>query len=399
MKEIVKTDLFEKCHNYTAPLEAKAAGLYPYFTEVESSQDTKVTINGKRLIMIGSNNYLGLTTHPKVKEAALNAIKKYGSGCSGSRFLNGNLDIHAELERRLADFTGKESALVFSTGFQTNLGTISTLVGKNDAVFIDRDDHASIVDGCRQCAGKVVRFRHNDMGDFERVAEEHRDTTGKLVVVDGVYSIGGDIVRLPELVKISKKNDIKVMVDDAHAIGVIGEKGNGTTSHFGLDGDVDIIMGTFSKSFGSLGGFIGGEEDVMRYIRHHCRTLIFSASMPPPAVAACLASLDIMENEPERRERLKQIYTRMKREFDNLGFNTLRSETAIIPILVGELGDTLKFWRALFDSGIYANAIIPPATPSNESLIRTSYMATHTDEEMDEVLDIFEKVGKKFGLI
>jgi len=392
-------DIFEKCRNYTAAREAMAVGLYPFFSEVESSLGTKAVIDGKEVIMIGSNNYLGLTTHPKVVEAATQAIKKYGSGCTGSRFLNGNLDIHVELENRLAKFMNKEAALVFSTGFQTNLGGISTLVGRGDSVYIDREDHASIVDGTRLCFGKVYKFKHNDMEDLDRILSESENSGGKLIAVDGVFSIGGDIVNLPDLVRVAKKHSARILVDDAHAIGVIGEGGNGTGSHFGLEDDVDLVMGTFSKSFASLGGFLAGEDDVIHYLKHHCRSLIFSASMPPPAVAAALAALDIIENEPERRDRLTQIYTRMKKDFDALGFDTGSSQTAIIPIKIGENETAFRFWRALLNNGVYGNTIITPAVPPGESLIRTSYMATHRDEELDRVLEVFEKLGKEFGLI
>jgi 8-amino-7-oxononanoate synthase len=392
-------DLFDKCRNFTPAKELMATGLYPWFSEVESSLGTKAVIDGHEVIMIGSNNYLGLTTHPKVKEAAIQAIKRYGSGCTGSRFLNGNLDIHVELESRLAKFMNKEAALVFSTGFQTNLGGISTLVGRGDAVYIDREDHASIVDGTRLGFGKVYKFKHNDMEDLDRILRENQNSGGKLIAVDGVFSIGGDIVDLPKLVEVSKEHDARILVDDAHAIGVLGEHGDGTASHFGLENDVDIVMGTFSKSFASLGGFLAAQEDVIHYIKHNCRSLIFSASMPPPSVAAALAALDIIESEPERRERLRQIYTNMKKEFDSLGFDTGNSCTAIIPIKIGENMTTFKFWRALLDNGVYGNTIITPAVPPGESLIRTSYMATHTDEELDRVLEVFEKLGKEFGLI
>ncbi len=392
-------DIFEKCRNYTVARQAMAVGLYPFFSEIESNLGTRAVIDGKEVIMIGSNNYLGLTTDPRVKEAAIEAIKKYGSGCTGSRFLNGNLDIHVELENRLARFMNKEAALVFSTGFQTNLGGISTLVGRGDSVYIDREDHASIVDGCRLAFGKAYKFKHNDMEDLDRILTENENTGGKLIAVDGVFSIGGDIVKLPGLLEVAKKHAARVLVDDAHAIGVIGEHGDGTASHFGLNNDVDLVMGTFSKSFASLGGFLAGLDDVIHYIKHNSRALIFSASMPPPAVAAALAALDIIETEPERRERLTQIYTRMKKEFDSLGFDTGKSETAIIPIKIGENEVTFRFWRALLDNGIYGNTIITPAVPPGESLIRTSYMATHADAELDRVLEVFEKLGKQFGLI
>ena len=394
------TGLFDKVRNYTIVQETIDAGIYPYFTTVESSSETKVTISGKRLIMIGSNNYLGLTTHPKVVEAAIKAIEKYGSGCTGSRFLNGNLDIHHELEEKLAEFMKKEAALVFSTGFQTNQGAISTIVQKGDGVFIDREDHASIVDGCRLSFGKVFKFKHNDIDDLDRVLATYGgDLKGRLIVIDGVYSISGEIAILPEIVEVARKHDANVMVDDAHAIGMLGDIGNGTASHFGLIDEVDITMGTFSKSFASLGGYIVGDTDVMSFIKHNSRALIFSAAMPPSAVATVLASLEIIQNEPERQQRLNQVASRMRKEFGLLGFDTGPSETAIIPIKIGSNEQTFTFWKELYENGVYANAIVSPAVPPGEGLMRTSYMATHTDEEMDQVLEVFKKAGKKLGTI
>ena len=399
MGEATKVDLFEKCRNYTAADEVRARGVYPYFLEVESATDTHSIVSGRRVIMVGSNNYLGLTTHPKVKEAAIHAIEKYGSGCTGSRFLNGNLDIHRVLEERLAAFTGQEVALVFSTGFQTNLGAIATLVGKNDVVFVDREDHASIMEATRLVWGKVVKFKHNDLADFERLVRNNNDSAGKLVVVDGVYSVTGELCPVPELCDIAQKYDVKVMVDDAHGIGVLGRCGIGTCDHFGVGDRVDIIMGTFSKSFASLGGFLAGERVVIDYIRHNARALIFSAAMPPPAVAACLAALDIMQAEPERMTRLMQITGRMREGFERLGFIVKPSGAAILAVLIGDMWQAMLFWKELFDNGVYANVFVPPGVAPGQSLIRTSYMATHSDEEMDEVLGVFEKAGKKLGLI
>lgn len=377
-----------------------AAGLYPYFRAIESGADTQVTIDGRQVIMIGSNNYLGLTQDPRVKKAAQEAIDRFGSGCTGSRFLNGTLTLHEELEERLAAFMKREAALVFSTGFQTNLGTIATIVGKDDLIFADRDNHASIVDGCRLAFGKTVKYKHNDMADLERVLKMYADDDGgKLIVTDGVFSMGGDIVDLPTLVTLAKKYGARVMIDDAHSIGVLGEHGRGTAEHFGLEDQVDIVMGTFSKSFASIGGFIAGDEPVIHYIKHHSRSLIFSASPPPAAVATVLACLDIIEKEPERRERLWEITNKMRRSFQELGFNTGNSQTPIIPIIIGEDEKTFAFWKALFENGVYANPVISPAVPPGMSLIRTSYMATHKDEELDRVLDVFEKVGKQFGVI
>jgi len=392
-------DLFAKCFKDTRAEETQKAGIYPYFHPISSSLGTEVMMDGKKLLMIGSNNYLGLVSHPKVKEAAAQAALKYGSGCTGSRFLNGTLDLHIELERRLAKFVNKEAALAFSTGFQTNLGTISALVGKGDFVIIDRGDHASIVDGCRLSFGKTIKFLHNDMSDLCRILSKMDDDAGKLIVVDGVFSMEGDIAKLPEVAKLAKKHKARLMVDDAHAVGVLGPNGRGTAEHFGLEADVDLIMGTFSKSFASLGGFIAGERPVIEFIKHFSRELIFSASIPPAAVAAVIAALDIIESEPERRERLWEITHRMHKEFKGMGFNIGVTETPIVPVYIGEDLDAFKFWRALLDSGIFANSIISPAVPNGQALIRTSYTATHTDEQLDFVLDTFKKLGKAFGII
>lgn len=392
-------ELFEKCKKFTEARKVIASGYYPYFIPISSEQDTKVTVRGKEMIMIGSNNYLGLTSHPQVKQAAIDAIKMYGSGCTGSRFLNGTLDIHEELERRLAQFMNKEAALVFSTGFQTNLGTISALVNKGDYIIMDRSDHASIVDGCRLSFGKVLKFRHSNMSDLKRVLSSLPKNSGKLIIVDGVFSMEGDIAKLPDIVDLAKKYHARVMVDDAHSIGVLGENGRGTAEHFGLEDEVDIIMGTFSKSFASIGGFIAGSEEVIHYVKHFSRALIFSASPPPSAVATVSKALDIIMAEPQRRKRLWQITHRMHRGFRELGFDIGDTETPIIPIMVGENLKTFKFWKMLFDQGLFANTAIAPAVPPGTARIRTSYTATHTDAQMDRVLEIFGKVGKKMGVI
>ena len=391
-------DLFDKCHAYTQAREVQAMGLYPYFIPLEQTEGTEVIAAGKRLIMIGSNNYLGLTTHPKVRSAAMEAIREYGTSCTGSRFLNGTLELHRELERKLAAFVGKEAALVFSTGFQTNLGTISALVGRGDVVITDKEDHASIIDGCRLSFGQMKRFRHNDMASLERNLQACGENQGKLVVVDGVFSMGGDIAPLPEIISLCKKYNARLMVDDAHSIGVLGG-GRGTAAHFGVTEDVDLIMGTFSKSFASLGGFIAGDEPVIHYIQHFARSLIFSASMPPSNVAAVLAALEVIQEEPERVERLQAIAERMRRGFQELGFDTGASETPIIPVIIGEDMVMLQMWRRLFDAGIYVNAVLPPAVPPGKALLRTSYMATHTDEQLERVLDTFARVGKEMGVI
>ncbi len=390
-------DLFEKCFEFTRAAEARAAGYYPYFIPLEDTEGTEVVVNGKHMIMIGSNNYLGLTTHPKVRQAALDATKRYGTSCTGSRFLNGNLAFHDELEQRLADFVGKEAGLVFSTGMQTNLGTISALVGRDDVVLTDRENHASIVDGCRLSFGEMKRFRHNDVAQLEQ-ALQACGNKGKLVVVDGVFSMGGDIAPLPEINRICKQYGARLMVDDAHSLGVLG-RGRGTAAHFGITDDVDLTMGTFSKSFASLGGVIVGDAQVIDYIKHHARALIFSASMPPANVAAVLAALDVIQEEPERMDRLQAIGDKMRQGYQSLGFNTGTSETPIIPIFIGDDDKTLLFWKALFEAGIYVNPIIPPAVPPNQSLLRTSYIATHTDAQLDRVLETFAQVGHKLGII
>jgi 8-amino-7-oxononanoate synthase len=393
-------DLFDKCKNFTRAKEFMALGLYPYFRPIESGAGSEVLIHGKKMIMIGSNNYLGLTGHPKVIEAAVAAVRKYGTGCTGSRFLNGTLDIHETLEHRLASFMKCEAALCFSTGFQTNQGVISTMAGKNDLIFTDRADHASIVDGCRLAFGKTVKYKHNDMADLERVLKSHGDSdNGKLIATDGVFSMEGDIVQLPRLVELAEEYGARIYLDDAHSIGVLGKHGRGTGEHWNLEDRVDMVMGTFSKSFASLGGFVAGSEPVIHYIKHHARALIFSASMPPSAVATVIACLDIIESEPERLEQLWKNTRKMKAEFDRMGFDTGHSQTPIIPIKIGKDEDCFAFWNLLSEEGIFANPSISPAVPPGEAIIRTSYMATHTDEELDKVLAIFKKLGKRLGLI
>lgn len=391
-------DIFAKCRAFTEAKEAKAAGFYPYFIPLSDTEATEVTIDGRRLIMIGSNNYLGLTTHPKVRQAAIEATKRYGTSCTGSRFLNGTLELHLELERRLAEFVGTEAALVFSTGYQTNVGTISALAGRGDYVITDKDDHASIVDGCRLAFGETRRFNHSDMEHLERVLVGLPEEAGRLVVVDGVFSMGGDIAPLPEIVALCQKYGARLMVDDAHAIGVLGG-GRGTAAHFGLTDKVDLTMGTFSKSFASLGGFIAGAEDVVHYIQHYARSMIFSASIPPANAAAALAALEVMQEEPERITRVNQIGERMRTEYRRLGFNVGNSATPIVPIIIGDNMRTFMAWKMLFEAGVYTNPVIPPAVPPELSLLRTSYMATHTDEQLDRVLETFEQVGKALGLI
>ncbi|HSY84370.1 MAG TPA: pyridoxal phosphate-dependent aminotransferase family protein [Gemmatimonadaceae bacterium] len=394
------SDVFFKTRDFTRLAEAKASGLYPYFVPIESSTGTEVVIDGKRRVMIGSNNYLGLTHDPRVIAAAQAAIEKYGSACTGSRFLNGNTDLHDRIEVKLAELTGKEAGLVFSTGFQTNLGVIATLVGRTDFVYIDKLDHASIVDGCFLSAGDTVRFRHGDLDDLEaKLARGNRNGGGKLIVVDGVFSMEGDIVDLPRLVELCAQYDARLVVDDAHSIGVLGETGAGTAEHFGLTPQVDLIVGTFSKSFASIGGFVTGEREVIEYLKHQARALIFSASMPPSACAAVLTCLDIMAAEPERRQRLWENADYMRAGLRSLGYDTGVSETPIVPVIIGNDHLTFHFWRALFDNGVFTNPVVAPAVPEKESRIRTSYSATHTRDQLDFVLDVFAKVGRAAGVI
>lgn len=393
-------DVFEKCHKFTRAKEAIESGLYPYFRQIQSGPGSEVKVHGKMMIMIGSNNYLGLTGHPKVVEAAVNAVKKYGTGCTGSRFLNGTLDIHVELEDRLAKFMNREAVLCFTTGHQSNLSALASLLGKNDIVFTDRADHASIVDACRLSFGRVVKYKHNDMEDLARVLELNADKdAGKMIVSDGVFSMEGDIVNLPDLVKLAEKYNTRVYIDDAHSVGVLGKHGRGTAEHFGLEDKVDMSMGTFSKSFGSVGGFVAADEIVIDYIKHTARALIFTASPPPASVATVLAALDILEAEPERLEQLWKNTNKMHAGFKSLGFDTGHSATPIIPIKIGTDEDCFKFWHLMWENGIFANPAISPAVPPGEAIIRTSYMATHTEEELDQVLEIFSRIGKQMGII
>jgi len=391
-------DIFLKCEEYTAASDAREAGLYPYFVPLTNNEGTEALIGDHHLIMIGSNNYLGLTVHPQVRQAAIDAIETFGTSCTGSRFLNGTLELHLELERRLAEWVGTERALVFSTGYQVNVGTISALVGRDDYVITDKEDHASIVDGCKLSYGTMRRYPHNDLEALERVLGSLPATSGKLVVVDGVFSMGGDIAPLPDLVRICREYDARLMVDDAHSIGVLGG-GRGTAADFGLTEGVDLIMGTFSKSFASLGGFIAGDAGVVDYIQHHARSLIFSASIPPANAAAAMAALEIMKSEPERVARLIEIGDFMRERYRALGFNIGATQTPIIPIIIGDDQRTLLFWKALFDAGVYTNPVLSPGVPPGLQLLRTSYMATHTDEQLERVLATVERVGKELGVI
>jgi len=391
-------DIFTKCAKFTRAREAMEAGIYPFFLPLEDTEGTEVTVNGRRTIMIGSNNYLGLTTHPKVRAAAIEAIERYGTSCTGSRFLNGTLRIHQELEQRLADFVGKDAALVFSTGMQVNLGAISALVGSKDFVIIDKDNHASIVDGCRLGTGQMKRYRHNDMNHLERVLKELPEDVGKLVIVDGVFSMGGDIADLPNIASLCQKYDARLYVDDAHSVGVLGG-GRGTAAHFDISDQVDLIMGTFSKSFASIGGFIAGDSEIIHYIQHHARSFIFSASLPASNLMAVMAALEIMENEPEHVKRLWENGEKMQKGLEELGYNIGNTQTPIIPVIIGDLDPMILTWRLLLERGVYTNPVIPPAVPPNQTMLRTSYMATHTDEQLDSVLDEFAQTGRQLGLI
>ncbi len=395
-------DLFEKCRRFTRARDAQAAGLYPYFVPIQGSEGTEVWIDGHRKIMLGSNNYLGLTHDPRVQQAAEDAARKYGTGCTGSRFLNGTLDLHEKLEVDLADFFGKEAALVFSTGFQTNLGIISSLVGKDDVVIIDKLDHACIVDGAILSQGRTYRYNHNDMNHLARVLDRARSQNpeaGILIVVDGVFSMEGDLADLPRIVELAQAHGARILVDEAHSLGVLGANGAGVAEHFGLTPQTDLLMGTFSKSFASIGGVAAGSENVIHFIKHVARTMIFSASMPPYAVATVHECLRIVRREPERRERLWKNAARLKAGLESMGFDTGTSATPIIPIIVGNTDRTFVFWKVLFDLGVFTNPVIAPAVPENGARIRTSLMATHTDALIDEALEIIRAAGKKVGLI
>lgn len=388
-------DIFQKCYDYTDAKKIIEAGIYPYFHMLTSGQDTEVTINGKRTIMIGSNNYLGLTSDERVKQASIKAIEKYGSGCSGSRFLNGTLDLHIELEKRLANFLGKDDVIVFSTGFQANLGIISAIAGRNDYIISDRGNHASIVDGCRLSFAKMIKYNHNDMKDLERALKAVPEKAGKLIVSDGVFSMEGDICNLPAMVELAEKYGARIMIDDAHGIGVMGKHGRGTAEYFGLEDKVDIIVGTFSKSLASLGGFVAASSDVIHYVRHVSRPFIFSASISPANAASALEALTILENEPERVQRLWDMANYMRQGFIDLGIDIGNSVTPIIPVMTYGDYETFVIAKELLDEGVYVNPVISPAVTPGEALLRTSYTATHTTEQLDYALDKFKKVFKK----
>ena len=391
--------LQQRLSQYDAPQRAKALGIYPYFRAIESDQDTEVIVNGKKVLMFGSNSYLGLTNHPEVKEASRKAIEVYGTGCAGSRFLNGTLDIHLELEEKLARFVGKEEALVYSTGFQVNLGVVPALTGRSDTILLDESDHASIIEGSRLAFSKVLKFAHNNMDSLESKLKICDRDQVKLIVVDGVFSMEGDIVNLPEIVRLASEYHASIMVDDAHALGVIGENGSGTASHFGLTQDVDLIMGTFSKSLASIGGFIASDRDTINFLKHHSRPLIFSASITPASAASVLAALDIMKREPERIERLWKLTHKAHKAFNQMGFDIGHSETPIIPLYVRDDYKTMQMTQILLEKGIFANPVLSPAVKKEDTLIRFSLMATHTDEQLDYALDAIAQTGRELGII
>jgi 8-amino-7-oxononanoate synthase len=392
-------DLFEKCNTFTRAEEAISADLYPYFTPIQEVYGNKVKVRGKEMIMVGSNNYLGLMEHPRVKKAAQEAIDRYGVATCGSRFLSGTMDIHDEMERRLAKFMGKEAAQSVSTGFQTNQAIISTMAGKGDAIIADKLVHASIIDACKLSFADVHKFKHNDMADLERVLQGLPADQGKLIVVDGVFSMEGDIAPLGDIVALAKKYSARTLVDEAHGMGVLGANGRGTCEHFGVEKDVDLIMGTFSKSFASLGGFVAGDAKVISYIKHFARSIIFSASITPASVATVLATLDIIEKEPERRARLWQITAKMKSSFQAMGYDTGATQTPIIPLMIYDDEKAFMLWKATRDMGIFTNPVIYPAVAHGQALIRTSYSATHTEEELDYVLACFQKAGQAIGIL
>ncbi|AKU89924.1 aminotransferase class I/II-fold pyridoxal phosphate-dependent enzyme [Vulgatibacter incomptus] len=392
-------DVFGKAFEWRELKVARATGLYPYFKPIDQTDGTQVNVGGRPVIMVGSNNYLGLSLHPAVKEAAAKALEKYGTSCSGSRLLNGTLDLHVELEEKLARFLGKEMALCFSTGFTTNLGTLSAILERKDYVFSDRLNHASILEGIRGSFGEHKRYRHNDMADLERLLGNAPAEAGKLIVTDGVFSMEGDFADLQGIIALKKKYGARVMVDEAHGLGVLGAHGRGLSEHLGVENDVDLVMGTFSKSFGSLGGVIAGPKEVIEWIKHKARAMVFQASMTPASVAAALASLEIIQAEPERRERLWRIANKMRNAFRLLGYDTGLSDGPVVPVHIGDQIKCFRLWKALYENGVFANPVIPPAVEPGHSLMRTSYMATHTDEQLDRVIEQFEILGKKFKVL
>lgn len=390
-RDVYILDIFKKCNEYTMVEEAKEAGIYPYFHALESRQDVEVMMEGKRRIMLGSNNYLGLTTQPEVIEAGVKALEKYGTGCSGSRFLNGTLQMHLELEEELAQFLNKEAAMTFSTGFQSNLGIISAIAKHGDYILNDKENHASIYDACRLSYAKTLSYRHNDMGELERILKQIEGKGGILIVTDGVFSMSGDIANLPEIVRLARKYSARVMVDDAHGLGVLGEGGRGTANHFGLDDEVDIYMGTFSKSLASLGGYMAAKAEVVDYVKHASRPFIFSASIPPSSCAVALAALRYLKAHPEIVSRLRSLSDYARRGYKAKGIRIIEASTPIIPIYTYEVENTIRKAHDIYEDGVYLNPVLPPATPPGECLLRTSYMATLTEPLLDEAIEIIAR--------
>lgn len=395
----IDADLFAKCYSYNRSDAAEAVGIFPFFIPLSSEIGTTAVVDGKRVLMFGSNNYLGLTEDERVRQAAVAAIERFGTGCTGSRLLNGTLDLHEEMERRLSNFLGRDSSVVFTTGFQTNLGVVSALLSRHDYVVVDSATHASIRDGARLSYGKELKFRHNDMADLERTLASVPRGRGILIVVDGVYSMEGDLANLPEIVELKRRYGARLLVDDAHAIGVVGENGRGTGEHFGLEHEVDLITGTFSKSLASVGGFVTGDSKVIRYIKHTARSFMFAASCPPPSIAAAMKALEIIETEPDLRRRVWANADRMRAGLTNLGFDTGDSETPIIPILIGNEMSMGIYWHALLDAGVYTNAVISPAVPIGHAMIRTSTTAAHTTEQVDRAIETMGRVARAQNLI
>ncbi|MBK9975458.1 MAG: pyridoxal phosphate-dependent aminotransferase family protein [Planctomycetes bacterium] len=392
-------DVFAKCFDFKRDLEVQAVGLYPFFKTIEGNMGSRVVIDGREVVMAGSNNYLGLTRHPKVVEAAIDATNKYGTSCSGSRYANGTYVIHVDLEERLAAFMGKPKALCFTTGYTTNMGAISVLAGRRDIILSDRENHSCIMDATQLSFAETKKYKHDDMEDLERVLEGSPADSGKLLVTDGVFSMKGTLARLPEIVKLKKRFGMRIFVDDAHGVGVVGKHGRGTAEHFGLEADVDVVMGTFSKSFAGLGGFIAGEDRVINYVKHHARQLIFAASMTPASVAAVTQSLKLMQEEPQHLENLRTVVAKVRGEFNRIGYSVGDEATPIVYIKVGEDIQAFQFWKDLLELGVYTNPVITPGVPQGQSGVRASFMAIHTDKDLARIIDAFEKLGKKYGLI
>ncbi|MBK8205946.1 MAG: pyridoxal phosphate-dependent aminotransferase family protein [Planctomycetes bacterium] len=392
-------DVFAKCFDFTRDLEVQAAGLYPFFKTIEGNHGSRVVIDGREVVMAGSNNYLGLTRHPKVVEAAIEATRQFGTSCSGSRYANGTYVIHVELEEKLADFMGKEKALCFTTGYTTNMGTISVLAGRRDIILSDRENHSCIMDATQLSFAETKKYKHDDIDDLERILEGSSPESGKLLVTDGVFSMKGTLCKLPRIVELKKKYGMRIFIDDAHGVGVVGKNGRGTAEHYGLDDQVDVVMGTFSKSFAGLGGFIAGEERVISYVKHHARQLIFAASMTPASVAAVNMSLDLMRSEPEHLANLRKVIKSVRGEFQRIGYPVDDEPTPIVYVKVGEDLEAFQFWKDLLELGVYTNPVITPGVPQGQSGVRASFMAIHTESDLARIIEAFETLGKKYGLL